>query len=377
MKYNKEIDKQNILTFEKTNIRYPHSYVYHCVLCENETSIDYSYSNKGHKMICIKCKKKIFKDDYTKMYKWIEGEEKMLNIKSKYMNYFKEGKLFQWDERKTIQTIIDLGEEFPRDLEFCLAKKDMDKFLKYKNPKLTLGKKLRVQSGSMWTTLELCGEPLIMPKLDFANEVNIDIDKLKTASKFVASDNKKPILTGVNIGKKQIQATDSFFAYRSEIEPNETTITLTTTFINEIEASGVVNIKFNNSLSYYLGEGIIIIGVLLDGNYPSLERLFDYYNFKSVEIPMNTLTELLQFSDNKEDEKILFTPQGIKVYGLDSETQNEEPLNIDCKILFQLKRFATALKYCSGDMVTLRYISSDRQTFLNDDILVLPIRIVE
>lgn len=77
IKYNKKIDNKNIIDF-KINL-FPRGN-YKCVICENETTIDESFSNNGHKLICSACAYELFPLkkgehtylDFDKMDNWLE-----------------------------------------------------------------------------------------------------------------------------------------------------------------------------------------------------------------------------------------------------------------------------------------------------------------
>lgn len=57
-------------------IRFLHSYdkgVYNCVMCGNEVTLDESYSDGGHKLICINCRYEYFKTT-SKLIDWLDEE---------------------------------------------------------------------------------------------------------------------------------------------------------------------------------------------------------------------------------------------------------------------------------------------------------------
>lgn len=71
MDYNIITDKTNIKIYEKYGTKDAGSMRHKCVLCGAHTSIDGSFSNKGHKLICKKCAGARF-DSMWDVLDWIQ-----------------------------------------------------------------------------------------------------------------------------------------------------------------------------------------------------------------------------------------------------------------------------------------------------------------
>ena len=221
-------------------------------------------------------------------------------MKSMFMNYFKEGNLYQWDKNKDILMITktDIQEEF------CLDQKGMEMFLKFENPEIKLGNDLYVKSGKVKAHIKVYDETLTVPDMEVVNTIKLDVNKLKIANKFVATSGN-PILTGVNIKDGYINATDSYFAYRSECKA-ECNVTLTTQFINVLTSlNGEVELKLGKTNVFCEVGDTTYIGRLLAGNYPTLERVYNSNKeINEVEIDKKELKQLLTYA-NKNDYVIL------------------------------------------------------------------------
>lgn len=66
----KSINKENIEIFTRKATSSSSEMRHKCVLCEEMTSIDDSVSNRGHKLICIRCAYKYFEGDYALVGIW-------------------------------------------------------------------------------------------------------------------------------------------------------------------------------------------------------------------------------------------------------------------------------------------------------------------
>ena len=287
-------------------------------------------------------------------------------MKSNYMNYFKEGKLYQWDKNRDILTITNTTIQE----EFCLDQKAMDMFLKFNAPEIKVGKTLQVQSQNLKANIKLCNEPLIMPNMEFTSSFMVELNKLKVANKFVSTSPKKPILTGVNISNGFIAATDSFSAYRAECS-SECNITLPSKYIDALVGGyKEVEIKCNsNTVLCEIGD-TIYIGKLLEGTYPNVAGLFrDRIN--QVTVNKEDLKSLLAFSNSKEDYVIL-GHNSLTIEG-ENNFEAELDLNINCQICMPYERLAKAINCINEEEMVIKYDDGTKPIYINDDYLLLPV----
>ena len=287
-------------------------------------------------------------------------------MKSNYMNYFKDCKLYQWDKNRDILTITNTTIQE----EFCLDQKAMDMFLKFNAPEIKVGKTLQVQSQNLKANIKLCNEPLIMPNMEFTSSFNVELNKLKTANKFVSTSSKKPILTGVNIGNGFIAATDSFSAYRTTCN-SECNITLPSKYIDALVGGyKEVEIKCNsNTVLCEIGD-TTYIGKLLEGTYPNVAGLFrDRVN--QVTVNKEDLKSLLAFSNSKEDYVIL-GPNSLTIEG-ENNFEAELDLNINCQICMPYERLAKAINCINEEEMIIKYDDGAKPIYINDDYLLLPV----
>ncbi len=288
-------------------------------------------------------------------------------MKSNYRNYFKEGKLYQWDMNLDIFTITDTNIQE----EFCLDQKGMDMFLKFNNPEIKLDKTLQVKSGKLKASIKVCNEVLIMPNMDFTSSFKLDINKLKIANKFVSKNQKNPVLTGVNVSNGYIVATDAFYAYRNECEA-DCNITIESQYINVLTGvSNEVEIKCNNNTIACEIDGITYIGRLLDGVYPNLNKIYKKQN-NQVSINKQELKQLLSFSNNKND-YVIFKNNKLIIEG-ENNFEADIELNFNCEICLSLDRVLTVINSIQEEEININYEDESRPVFFNDNYLVLPIR---
>ena len=301
----------------------------------------------------------------------------MKNVKSNYMNYFKNHYLYQWDKNHDVFTItkypLNISVE---EFEFCIDQKGMDTFLKYNEPSVQIGKTLVVKQGKKKSEIKLSNEPLVMPNTQFDTEFSVDVEKIKIANKFVAKNDKKPILTGVNVANGYITATDSFFAYRTACECN-CNVTIADKFINALkDIQGVATFKANKNAVCCQTEDTAIIGRLLDGQYPSLEKIYNAMaNGTTCETSLEELKESLQFA-NSNDDRVVFEKNKISIIG-EQNFESEINIGLECKIVVNcgyLNTIINSINNTTGNNININYTSEIRPLFFNSEYLLLPIR---
>ena len=288
-------------------------------------------------------------------------------MKSNFMNYFKEGRLYQWDKNKDIFTISETNIYE----EFCLDQKGMDMFLKFENPQIELGKTLHVKSGKLKASIKVCNENLVVPNMDFTSSFILDVNKLKVANKFVSTNEKKPILTGVNVSNGYIASTDSFYAYRNECEA-DCDITIDSKYIDVLTStSDEVEIKCNNNTIACEIDGVTYIGRLLEGKYPPVYSLYKPQENR-VSINKQELKQLLSFSNNKND-YVIFKNNKLVIEG-ENDFEADIELDINCEICLSIERVLTVINSIQEDEITIKYSDEVHPIYFNDNYLVLPIK---
>lgn len=126
----------------------------------------------------------------------------------------------------------------------------------------------------------------ITPERDISNTFNFESCKIYPYSSEIigkaigfASDNSKarPVLQGVNIGEKGVVATDSFKMYvYGAGNSNCDSITVDKKFLNKICKFGFKEIKSDgNQVCIIDDKGVSWYSVLLDGNYPDVNRILE------------------------------------------------------------------------------------------------------
>ena len=288
-------------------------------------------------------------------------------MKANYMNYFKDKKLYQWDKNSSVYTITDTDIEG----EFCLDQQQMNLFLKFKNPEITLGATLTVKSGKTKSNIKLTKCELVLPTMEFTSEFKLSIETLKLANNFVAKNDVRPILTGVNINNSYVAATDTFTMFKRECK-SECNITIASDFIKEIShAKGDINFKVNDKVVCCEVEGTTYIGRVLSGTFPPM--IASLYTNDGVLIKLKKEDfDILSYSNNKADyfhiEKTKLTLSG------ENEIEREIELNEDIDIWFNAEKVANVIKSINSDEIEIRYIGPLKQITINDEILVLPIK---
>ena len=67
---NMQLDDQNRAIYSITGTTRSNEKRFHCTVCENATSIDGSFSNRGSRLLCWKCAEKHFNSNYIKIMEW-------------------------------------------------------------------------------------------------------------------------------------------------------------------------------------------------------------------------------------------------------------------------------------------------------------------
>lgn len=311
-------------------------------------------------------------------------------MKSNYRNYFKDGKLYQWNKDNTVFTIT--SDVYNKNLEFCLDKFGMDMLLKFDNPTVILeNNQLKVEAGNIKASIPTIAEGLMIPKLkevseeqlamepELAHDIfDLPIDALKYATSFVGTDPKKVILTGVNIQNKRVNASDSFSAYSKEFDIDEKiNLTIPKPFIDEISkvAKGILHFESDGRTLYTVIEGVEYYSVLLEGSFPNVSKIFagiESSIAKTITSDKNEIQSILNYV-MVSDGKVILSDYLIQVQGENTDIQSMCNLDMgEFKIILSLSKFKAALNAIDTDELVIKIKADNAPIILNDSVMLLP-----
>lgn len=151
---------------------------------------------------------------------------------------------------------------------------------------------------------KLLNETLPLYNLSVKNEIKANLKALKVLSGFTATNDRKPILEGINLKSDgTMVATDSFklARYKSvEKVDTEDNITIPKTFVDLIKSEitdDEVVLKYNDNTVILEKENITYVSGLLAGVYPSVDRLFNPSSL-TIEYDTHALKEAISLSKN-------------------------------------------------------------------------------
>ncbi len=291
-------------------------------------------------------------------------------MQANYMNYFKDGNCYQWDKYNNIFIITPTNID-PK-LEFCLDLKMMETFLKFREPKLKLGKTLQVQENNLKVNLKICEANLQIPNTETSSTTKVLIDDLLTARNYVDKAGKQSVCQGVYIGKDTICATDAFYAYYKKIK-SDANIVIPTEFISMLSSSeGEIELSSNeNTVQAQIGD-TIIIGRLIDGKYPPLDKVYaNCVDSKQIEFNVKEFLNYLSFSTGKED-LVSLSKNSFKINGPIPFEATVKEFDVDCEIFIPVDRMKSVLKDIKEDKAIFSYHAPNRPCFINEEFLLLP-----
>lgn len=237
------------------------------------------------------------------------------------------------------------------------------------------------------------------PNLDVNNKFITNIEYLNKATAYVSKNEKKPILTGVRLDSNgNIYATDSFRVYSKIVgDFSADGITMTVGFIKTINdviegvsKGGSLEIQYNKNNAIVTKDNITIVGRLLDGAYPTIEKVIQSKSgAESVEINQDEFVEALTISQNvtadNENGTIIilrenrFTAEGKEKYENRITFKNEGKyyLAVTQKALLQAlatyrgERFSVEVLH-KDSMGQILFITNENEG--NETILILGIK---
>lgn len=142
------------------------------------------------------------------------------------------------------------------------------------------------------------------PNMNYENSFPVDLDILSKAANYCSTNEKKPILTGVNVNTNgDVMATDSFKVYFNKGEnasDKEESITIDSSLIkvaNSIFDNKLLFIQYNSNTVAFSFENVIVVGRLLEGKFPSLAGIFKMLESEAKQkINKDEILECLEFT---------------------------------------------------------------------------------
>lgn len=219
------------------------------------------------------------------------------------------------------------------------------------------------------------------------------IKDLKIAVNFVANDDLRPVMGGVNITKDMIYSTDAHLCYFinhvSAIENKWDNIIIPKDVINLLTDSSYTILECDDNKRYsFTSNTEEIIFYAIDGKYPNVDAVIPKENDKQIFAPKIDLLEsisLAEIAANKGTSKIsLKISQGYKV----STTSNDPDYNRsysgeivnsttnysdDFEIGFNSKFLAKIFKFVDNNEVRIDMSQANRAAIINDHFLIMPV----
>lgn len=203
------------------------------------------------------------------------------------------------------QFIIAKYPELEIEKEFAVVDSTLNAIVKLNpNVEVKLNEKSIVATSQKGKYIgKYVSEECPSPYMEYTKSLPIDLDVLVKASQFVSNNEKKPILTGVNVNENGVViATDSFKVYRYNNDngvENPTSITIPAkliTLADSLFTNKLLFLKYNNNSFCISDNNISLVGQLLDGNYPSVAPIFNQFNVDSCLINKDELLEAIEFT---------------------------------------------------------------------------------
>lgn len=258
--------------------------------------------------------------------------------------------------------IVDLT-DFEIEKDFCINDSTLLAIAKLQpNVELKFNEKgFIAKSGKGKYTAKYIQSNLINVNMNYDNQIKADLSILNRAVAFVSNNDKKPILTGVNINGGIVTATDSFKVYRNvatiENENAVNQITIESELIklvSSIFSENIVDTYYNNNTICFKENNIRVVGRLLEGKYPSLDAILSQFTDEKHELNRNDILETIEFTkiagaNLKESCYISF--ENNKIIGMGADTFEKEINYNGGEIILEVGNLETALKSFKSDVI--------------------------
>lgn len=298
------------------------------------------------------------------------------------VNYFKKNekgcKVYSYDEKVSERNdVIEITlEDFEIENDFCVDGKTFE-MLKVLSPiddiKIT-EKNFIIKSKKGKYTGRLLNENFFSLDIDEnCTSLQVDINDLMKASKFVAKTDKKPALCGVRVDSNcNILATDSFKAYfKIENELTDDGVILPLSFINFAKTlfdfEGKTEIKYSNNVVSIEKGNIRLYSRLISNTYPDMKRIYaKHLDLQGIKINKQDLIEKISIAQKIGTTDLFkiaelntnkFEISGINAY----ETEIDFPKDNDYKVRMDVNYLDQALKSIEQEDVEFRISYSDEE----------------
>ena len=326
-----------------------------------------------------------------------------LPAKLNELNYFKKNidkkgtTIYSYSLKNQITIVCEL-DELEIENDFCIDSKTID-MIRLLSPikEIVIDKDFTIKSkkGNYKTKLISSNLMLDFLNLKYEKTLNVNFEKLKNASQFVAKDNKRPILTGVNVTDLgDIIATNSFISFRYVNKemihiPRERSITIPSSFIDfiaKLSDSETITINFNRNNCMVQLDNVKYITNLLEGNYPSLDKIYaTKIQYDEIVFDANDLKEKFfiakEVGQDKNNEIIFFSLENDKLVskGVNDFEAILKPLKneVDYKFTVSLEYLNIIINNLKENTINVLYKQSDKPIFFLDndnEFLILPMR---
>lgn len=207
--------------------------------------------------------------------------------------------------------------------------------------------------------------------IEEGNALNVDINKLKNAAKFCDKQGKRPVLTGVHIEPNKIIATDGLKLYYSDSDNKEANITIPYQFLEMIEND--MTLEYTATSIIAKNETVTIVGKLLEGNYPNVDKLIGDSIVPNDTINIETLKEFSNFAKNIGSEVLSIKED--KIVARTKENSLEKEYKSNYSISFIISNLTSILALIDRKECNVNYISETKPlTFFNEteNYIVIP-----
>ena len=212
--------------------------------------------------------------------------------------------------------------------------------------------------------------------IEDGESIKVDISKLKNAIKFCDKSGKRPVLTGVHIEGNKIIASDGFKLYFSEIEETNANITIPAEFVDLIEND--MTLEFTKTSIIAKNESTTIVGKLLEGVYPNVEKLVSSSSCPNEKINIEALKDFVSFAKNIGSEAL--TIKEDKIVAGTKENSLEKEYASNYSISFVINNISLILSLIDSEECNVNFISNVKpMIFFNGDekYVAVPIKVGE
>lgn len=212
--------------------------------------------------------------------------------------------------------IVSLGEDTGR---YTLSKNAVDKLLSLMTDdgvEVTFTDKHAVFKSKKGRFTEKYIDVAVGDMTDnYQEEFKINGQDLKKALTFTQKKpDNKPVLTGVNVSKTHIAATDSFRMFQKGMFNAEDNITLTQEFVKEISRYEEITLsKGEHTVKAITPDGWTYMATVLKEQYPNLSRFDKAYETPYKITPPMEFYEALQIASNQGIATITANQEGFKI----------------------------------------------------------------